>query len=67
MIDTNNQFLGILNREHLRPYLLGKKPTSETTVSQLEINPSIIVNPSESVMKVTKMFDEASVWHLPLL
>lgn len=67
VIDSNNQFLGILNREHLRPYLLGKKSTSETSVGKLAIKPSFIINPSDSVMKVTKMFDEADVWQLPLL
>ncbi len=67
VIDSNNQFLGILNREHLRPYLLGKKSTSETSVGKLAIKPSFIVTPSDSVMQVTKMFDEADVWQLPLL
>lgn len=67
VIDTNHQFLGILNREHLRPYLLGKKSMSETSVSALAIKPSFIINTSDSVMKVTKMFDEADVWQLPLL
>src|SRR5690606_30107112 len=42
VIDSNNQFLGILNREHLRPYLLGKKSTSETSVGKLAIKPSFI-------------------------
>ncbi|MFL0353061.1 chloride channel protein [Xanthomarina sp. GH4-25] len=67
VIDKNNQFLGILNREHLRPYLLGKKPADETNVSSLAIKPSFIINQTDSVMKVTKMFDEADVWQLPLL
>ncbi|MEZ4855226.1 MAG: chloride channel protein [Gelidibacter sp.] len=67
VIDSNNQFLGILNREHLRPYLLGKKPTDQTSVSKLAIKPSFIIHQSDSVMKVTKMFDEADVWQLPLL
>lgn len=67
VIDSNDQFLGILNREHLRPYLLGQKPTSDSKVGQLAIKPAFIVNPSDSVMKVTKMFDEADVWQLPLL
>lgn len=67
VIDSNNQFLGILNREHLRPYLLGKKSASETSVNRLAISPSFVINPSDSVMEVTKMFDEADVWQLPLL
>lgn len=67
VIDSNNQFLGILNREHLRPYLLGKKSIAETSVHELAIAPSFVINPSDSVMKVTKMFDEADVWQLPLL
>lgn len=67
VIDNNNQFLGILNRELLRPYLLGNLSTDETSVSKLSIKPSFIVNQTDSVMKVTKMFDEADVWQLPLL
>ena len=67
VIDTNSQFLGILNREHLRSYLLGKKLTSEISVSALTIKPSFIINPPDSVMEVTEMFDEADVWQLPLL
>lgn len=67
VVDSNNQFWGILNRHNLRPYLLGKKPTHETSVSKLSISPSFIVSPSDSVMKVIKMFDEADVWQLPVL
>ncbi|MCM4168023.1 Voltage-gated ClC-type chloride channel ClcB [Arenibacter antarcticus] len=67
VVDGNNQFWGILNREQLRPYLLGKKSTKETSVSKLAINPSFIVSSADSVMKVIKMFDEADVWQLPVL
>lgn len=67
VIDSNQQFLGILNREHLRPYLLGKKSTDDTSVGKLAIKPSFIIGPNDSVMQVTKMFDEADVWQLPLL
>jgi len=67
VVDPNNQFRGILNSHNLRPYLLGKKPTGETSVSKLSISPSFIVSPTDSVMKVIKMFDEADVWQLPVL
>ncbi|MCG2459191.1 chloride channel protein [Flavobacteriaceae bacterium F89] len=67
VVDVNNQFWGILNRHNLRPYLLGKKSTRETSVSKLSISPSFIVSPTDSVMKVIKMFDEADVWQLPVL
>lgn len=67
VVDNENQFWGILNREQLRPFLLGKKSTEETSVSKLAINPAFIVSLNDSVMKVTKMFDEADVWQLPVL
>jgi len=67
VVDVENKFWGIINRERLRPFFLGKKPTSESSVSQLASNPSFIVSETDSVMQVTKMFDEADVWQLPML
>lgn len=67
VVDADNKFWGILNRERLRPFLLGKESTADTSVSQLAINPSFIVSDSDSTMKVIKMFDEADVWQLPML
>jgi CIC family chloride channel protein len=67
VVDSDNHFWGILNRHNLRPYLLGKKSTHETSVSILSISPSFIVSPNDSVMQVIKMFDEADVWQLPVL
>lgn len=67
VVDSNGQFWGILNREQLRPYLLGEKPTQETNVRNLAISPSFIVSPTDSVIKVIQMFDEADVWQLPVL
>lgn len=67
VVDHENQFWGILNREQLRPFLLDKKPALGTSVHDLIINPSFIVSSSDSVMKVVQMFDEADVWQLPVL
>lgn len=67
VVDDDNKFWGILNRERLRPYLLGNEPTADTSVSQLATNPSFIVSETDSVMQVIKMFDEADVWQLPML
>lgn len=67
IVDNENKFWGILNRERLRPFLLGKETTQGTHVSQLAINPSFIISDTDTVMKVTKMFDEADVWQLPML
>lgn len=67
VVDSENQFWGILNREQLRPFLLGEKSTHETDVHRLAISPSFIVSPTDSVMEVIKMFDEADVWQLPVL
>ncbi|WP_310991641.1 chloride channel protein [Aequorivita marina] len=67
VVDAENKFWGILNRERLRPFLLGKESTTETSVSQLASNPSFIVSDTDSVMKIIKMFDEADVWQLPML
>ena len=67
VVDEENKFWGIINRERLRPFFLGKKPTSESSVSQLASNPSFIVSETDSVMQVIKMFDEADVWQLPML
>lgn len=67
VVDSENQFWGILNRERLRPFLLGKESTVGTSVSQLTISPSFIVSDKDTVMKIMKMFDEADVWQLPML
>lgn len=67
VVDLNNQFWGILNRERLRPFLLSKESTEGTSVSQLTISPSFIISDTDTVMKVMKMFDEADVWQLPML
>ena len=67
VVDAQNKFWGIINRERLRPFFLGKKPISESSVSQLATNPSFVVSETDSVMQVIKMFDEADVWQLPML
>lgn len=67
VLDNENKFWGILNRDQLRPYLLGKQPTSESSISKLTLNPSFTVSPDDPVMEVAKMFDEADVWLLPIL
>lgn len=67
VVDRNNKFWGILNRHQLRPFLLGQKSTTDADVSKLTINPSFTVLPTDSVMKVVKMFEEADVWQLPVL
>jgi CIC family chloride channel protein len=67
IVDTENKFWGILNRERLRPFLLGKESTDGIHVSKLAIHPSFIVSNTDSVMQVIKMFDEADVWQLPML
>lgn len=67
VIDENRHFWGILNREQLRPYLLGKADPKETSVSKLSIGAVYEVSPDDTVMKIIKKFDEADVWQLPLL
>lgn len=67
VLDADNKFWGILNRDQLRPFLLGQQPTSESSVSKLALSPSFTVSTNDSVMKVAKMFDEADLWLLPLL
>ncbi|MGO3182466.1 MAG: chloride channel protein [Aequorivita sp.] len=67
VVDDENKFWGILNRERLRPFLLGKESTEGTSVSQLASTPSFIVSDTDSVMEIIKMFDEADVWQLPIL
>lgn len=67
VVEADNKFWGILNRERLRPFLLGKESTINTHVSKLAINPSFIISDTDTVMQVMKMFDEADVWQLPML
>ncbi len=67
VVDADNKFWGILNRQRLRPFLLGKESPEGTSVSELTINPSFIVSNRDTVMKIMKMFDEADVWQLPML
>ncbi|MFD1552132.1 chloride channel protein [Putridiphycobacter roseus] len=67
VIDNHQQFFGVINRVQLRPYLLGKIAIEDTSIMDLAINPPFVVGHDDSVMQVTKMFDEADVWQLPLL
>ncbi|MFA7272679.1 MAG: chloride channel protein [Crocinitomicaceae bacterium] len=67
VLDAENQYWGILNREQLRPFLLGSKDTSETSVSKLTIGAAFEITEKNTIMQVIKMFDEADVWQLPLL
>ena len=67
VLDDQNHFWGILNREQLRPYLLGEKSADDTSISKLTISPAFEIKESDSVMKVIRMFDEVDVWQLPLL
>jgi len=67
VIDQENKFWGIINREQIRPFLLNEKPTNKYTVNQLTINPAFKVSINDSVLNIIKMFDEADVWYLPVL
>ncbi|MFT5581896.1 MAG: CIC family chloride channel protein, partial [Psychromonas sp.] len=67
VIDENNHFWGIINRSQLTSFLIGKVPLTESNVSALTLNPAYIVACDDSVMKVTKMFDQADVWQFPIL
>ena len=67
VVHTDNQFWGVLNREQLRPFLLNRESAENTSVNDLIIAPPFVISPTDTVMEVTKMFDEADVWQLPLL
>lgn len=67
VVDDHDKFLGILNRERLRPYLINQKSTEDVQVNQLMSSPSFLIDKKNSVMEVIKMFDEADVWQLPLV
>jgi CIC family chloride channel protein len=67
VVDETNRFWGILNREQLRPFLLGKQDYAHTNVSKLAIEAAYEVKTMDTVMKIIKMFDEADVWQLPVL
>lgn len=67
VVDEDGKFLGILDRVHLRPFLLNKKSTDEAKVSQLMSTPAFTITEDDSTMRVIQMFDEADVWQLPLL
>lgn len=67
VVDDKNKFIGLLHREHLRPYILNKESTEGVEVTKLMTNPPFIVSKSDSVKDITKMFDEADVWQLPLV
>lgn len=67
VVDENYRFWGILNREQLRPYLLGTKSPSEINLTELTISPSFEITMKERIVDVIKMFDESDVWQLPLV
>src|SRR5699024_3833532 len=67
VVSDENQFLGIINRQQLRPFLLDQQPTEGVKIGQFITHPLFTVSDNDSVMDVAKMFDEADVWQLPLL
>ncbi len=67
VVGDENQFLGIINRQQLRPFLLDQQSTEGVKIGQFITHPLFTVSDNDSVMDVAKMFDEADVWQLPLL
>lgn len=67
VVDKENKFLGILDRVHLRPFLLNEKSAKNVAVKELLSTPAFTITEQNSTMEVIKMFDEADVWQLPLL
>lgn len=67
VVDRENRYLGIIDREHLRPYLLGKQPAEGVEINHLLSSASFEITEKDTVIKVIKMFDEADVWQLPLI
>lgn len=67
VVDENYRFWGILNREQLRPFLLGTKSPEEADLTKLTISPSFEITMKDRIVDVIKMFDESDVWQLPLV
>lgn len=67
VVGEANKYLGIIDREHLRPYLLGEREIEGVEVKQLLSSSSFEITRKDSVKKIIKMFDEADVWQLPLI
>lgn len=67
VVDENYRFWGILNREQLRPYLMGSKPLEEANITDMTISPSFEITMQDRIVDVIKMFDESDVWQLPLV
>lgn len=67
LVNEDNKYLGIIDREHLRPYLLNEKPMDGVEIRDLLSSSSFEITEKDSVKKVIKMFDEADVWQLPLI
>ncbi len=67
VVNNENKYLGIIDREHLRPYLVNPSEAEGVGVNQLLSSSSFEIKHEDSVMKVIKMFDEADVWQLPLI
>ncbi len=67
VVDENYRFWGILNREQLRPFLLGARPPEEANLTELTISPNFEISMKDRIVDVIKMFDESDVWQLPLV
>lgn len=67
VVDENYRFWGILNRDQLRPFLLGTKAPEEANLTELTISPSFEITMQDRIVDVIKMFDESDVWQLPLV
>lgn len=67
VVDENYRFWGILNREQLRPFLLGTKAPEEANITKMTISPSFEITMKDRIVDVIKMFDESDVWQLPLV
>lgn len=67
VVDNENMFWGILNREHFAPLLAGTTSLDETTLSELAISPSFEISEDDRIVDIIKMFDESGVWQLPLI
>lgn len=67
VVNEEGRFLGILDRVHLRPFLINEKSPEEANLNQIISDPAFVITEENTALDAVKMFEEADLWQLPLL
>lgn len=66
VVDENNHLVGIISREQLRK-VQNQQSARPPILLDCIIDPIFIISPDEQVYTISRKFDEADVWQLPVV